>query len=61
MMILYACNFVYALISLGTATEVAVRLFFFIGEFHVFYGLIALSIGCVSALHYRTAWNAESG
>lgn len=31
MLILYACNYVYALYSLGVATEVAVRLLFFSG------------------------------
>lgn len=57
MMILYACDYAHALVSLGTATEIAVRLF---GNSHVFNGLI-VPVDCVSAPRYRTTCNVESG
>ncbi|KAG8215001.1 hypothetical protein J3R82DRAFT_8407 [Butyriboletus roseoflavus] len=50
----------YAILSLGTNTEVAVRLLFFSREFYVLYGLIVTIIGCVFVTDHRTARYVDS-
>lgn len=59
MLIFYARSYNAALVSLGIATQIAVRLSPSFSP-RLFYGLIAVRIDCISATHHRTPCYAES-